>query len=500
MTTRTKWCVMAALLAALLAACGPIPPPPPPTPQPPAPAVYDVTWSVTDTRTGQAVADATLTVDPDPGTGATRTTDGSGFAHVGARSGTYQVRLEHPGYVTWSDTLTVSGPRHQTVALQPDVPPAPPVRRGRLQVRARAMTYPDGEPFPWRGVTAFSVLEQLANGREADAGAYLRWAHETGFTVIRVLGMLPAGWMVDRDFSADEGLTAWPRLMALARDHDLYVQIVALANTAAEPGADLGAIVERYGQACAADDGCALLEVANEPWHPTQRSDVHDPAQLERWAARVPAGVPVALGAAQDDESREMAAAPVITAHLSRPGPGGRDPWNAARRVRELELLSADTGCYVIDNEPIGAGEVEDPGKRYTDPDLACAAGVLGRVFGVGSTFHLDSGLLSSVPGPVQQAAAEAFVSCATLWPTSVVASFQNASWPDSPIARARWAEGPPQPDTTVRAYSAAAGDRGWTVLVGVWGDPGVEWQHGWAPGQVLVDRTRVRVMEIGRR
>lgn len=487
------------LVLVVVASCGPIPPSLPPTPPAPAPTMHDVTWSVTDARTGQPVADATLTVDPDPGTGAMRTTDGSGFAHVGARGGTYQVRLEHPGYVAWSDTLTVAAPRHETVALQPDTPPVPPTRRGRLQVRARAMTYPDGEPFPWRGVTAFSLLEQLAGGRAADAVAYLRWAHDTGFTVVRVLGMLPAGWMVDRDFTAAEGLAAWPRLMALAREHDVYVQIVALANTAATTDDDLGVIVERYGQACADDDGCALIEIANEPWHSTQRSDVHDPAQLERWASRVPAGVPVALGAAQDDESHEMAAAPVITVHLERPGPGGRDPWNAVRRVRELEMLSADTGRYIVDNEPIGAGEFDEPGRRYTDPDLACTAGVLGRVFGVGSTFHLDAGLMSKLPGPAQRTAAAAFIECATLWPTTVPVTFSNASWADSPVARARWAEGSPQPDTTVRAYSAVAGDRGWTVLVGVWGDPGLEWQHGWTPGQVLVDRARVRVLAIGR-
>jgi hypothetical protein len=69
----------------------------------------------------------------------------------------------------------------------------------------------------------------VAKGRLDDARAFLKWAQDTGFTLVRVLAMNPHGWF---DLSVDDGRRALPQLLSIAGEYSLRVQIVALANTA----------------------------------------------------------------------------------------------------------------------------------------------------------------------------------------------------------------------------------------------------------------------------
>jgi len=366
-------------------------------------------------------------------------------------------------------------------------------------VSGRLIQYPDGSPFVWRGATGFLVTEQVIRSREDEARSFLRWASQTGFNVVRALAMLPGGWEDGHAFAPQEGLAALPRVFELAREAGLYVHLTVLNNTAKLPAVDLGAIVEAAGKACAAVENCALLEVANEPYHGVQRSDVHDAAVLAGWARKVPAGVLVALGPAQGDESSEMAAGQVVTVHLGR----SRDRWNMVRRVREIEHLSAAVGKPVINSEPDGFAEVDCVPRqvgcytRQTDPALAYAFGALGRVFSVGSTFHFEDGLRGRIPGPVQQAAAAAFIAGTRVVPDATALAFRDAGWPGSPVARFRAAEGAPSDNAAVRAYSGVAGDTGVLVLLGVRGDPGVEMGSGWQIGRVVSEWPELRVVRL---
>src|SRR5215207_103220 len=97
-----------------------------------------------------------------------------------------------------------------------------------LRVCDRALCAGD-KRFRWRGVTAFGLADLVADGRETDARSFMTWARDTGFNVLRVLAMLPSGgWL---DLSPADGRRALPRVFAIAQEHGLYVQIVALANT-----------------------------------------------------------------------------------------------------------------------------------------------------------------------------------------------------------------------------------------------------------------------------
>jgi hypothetical protein len=364
-------------------------------------------------------------------------------------------------------------------------------------------------------VTGFMLNERVSSGREADAVAFLEWARQTGFNVVRVLAMLPKGWFTDQDFTPEEGLAALPRTLALAREADMYVEVTVLANTASLPeGADLGSYVERAGQICARATNCALVEVANEIFQGAQRADVHDPATLGRWAVRVPAGIPTALGAPADESGGLVAAAPVITIHLDR----GRDRWNRVRRVRELELLSADTNRFVIDNEPIGADEVEQFQKRDNLPETFFAQGALSRVFEVGSNFHFEDGLRAKVPRPVQQRCAEAFIAGTRIVDDSYMLTFQDAGWPYSPVQKVRLAARSPVPrtavgttvglvpDALVAAYAGltqvfpeSPAPSSVLVLIGVEGDPGIEWRTPWRKTGVITELPHVQVWSIAR-
>jgi hypothetical protein len=357
--------------------------------------------------------------------------------------------------------------------------------------------------------------EQVSSGREADAVAFLQWARQTGFNVVRVLAMLPKGWFTDRDFTPEDGLAALPRTLALARDADMYVEVTVLANTASLPRrADLGSYVERAGQICAKGANCALVEVANEISHGTQRADVHDPSTLSRWAVRVPAGIPTALGAPAGESGRLVDAAPVITIHLDR----GRDRWNRVRRIRELESLSADTNRFVIDNEPLGADEVEELQKRDNVPETFFAQGALSRVFEVGSNFHFEDGLRAKVPRPAQQRCAEAFMAGTRIVDDSYMLTFQDAGWPYSPVQKVRLAARSPAsktavgttvalvPDAVVAAYAGltqvfpdSPAPSSVLVLIGVEGDPGIEWRAPWRKTGVIAELPHVRVWSIAR-
>ncbi len=365
--------------------------------------------------------------------------------------------------------------------------------RGQLRPSGRWLVYPDGSRFRWRGVTGFMLNERVSSGHDDDAAAFLTWARETGFNVVRTLVMLPKGWFTDSDFTPEEGLAALPRTLALARDADIYVEVTVLANTASLPSkADLGSYVERAGRICAAAANCALVEVANEFWHPTQRAEVHDPTALARWAARVPAGIPTALGAPPGGSAALVDRAPVITVHIDR----GGDRWERARRVRALGEESVRTNRFVVDNEPVGADEREQPGRRDSLPDVFFAQGALSRVFEVGSNFHFESGLRARVPGPIQQECAEAFVAGTRIVDDSYMLTFQDAGWPYSPVRKARVAAAYAG---LTQVFPPPTGPSSVLVLLGTEGDPGVEWRLPWQRTGAIAVLTQVQVWSIAR-
>jgi hypothetical protein len=352
----------------------------------------------------------------------------------------------------------------------------PGVIAGRLRVDNRFFVNDAGTFRP-----IFTSALSLLRKSDDETRAFLDWTSRTGFNGIRVFaGALE--WAGQTAASARDRL---PFLLAEAARRGLYVEVTAITDSAGgsyDPAQHFRACAE----ICDRVDN-AILEVANEPYHGTQADAIHKPERL--LAIGQASRLPFALGAAADDESTEMAGGSFVTIHLDR----GRDKWNQVRRVRELASVSESSRKPAVNNEPIGAAEGAQPGKRESDPAFFFCMGALNRLFEIGGVFHSEAGLNGVLPGPVQQSCAEAFVAGSRIVPVEDRLGFMNAKWAQSPVADARFDV------TVVRAYTGVAGARAWTVLVGVSGDPGLQLGAGWKLKEKLAERPGVQVLELAR-
>lgn len=355
---------------------------------------------------------------------------------------------------------------------------------GHLEACGRALCAPDGSRFSWRGVTAFGLVDLVADDREADANAFMAWAARTGFTVIRVLAMNHGSM----DLSPVDGRRALPRALSLARAHGLYVQVVALAGTgtgAFSTDAFLREQVRAVARVCAAADNC-VLELANEPYHSTQAA-LDDPARMRRLQAEVPAALPVAWGAARDHRSDDMAGGSFVVAHVARRG----NRWDRVSRVQELGELSRRTRKFVVDNEPIGAGETSQPSRRDNEPGAFFAQGMLARMFDVGTTFHCEDCLLAGVPGPVQQRCAEAFIAGATLPSAATTLTAVAMGAPGAPAAQLG------KLATQARTFMAVGPSEGIVLVLGSSEPPRPSWRQGWQPTAQVSRWAAVRAWRV---
>jgi hypothetical protein len=258
----------------------------------------------------------------------------------------------------------------------------------RLQIRGTSFLRGESS-FEWRGITAFRLLEQIAHGREGEAIAYLDWVRARKVTVVRVLTTAKHLFQL----SPADGLSALPKLLALAADRGLVVEIVALADTADTP-LDLAQHVKAIAAIAAAHPN-AVVEIANEPWHPTQDPRLHDPAFVKALSDLVPAQVPVALGSIEGGDGY-AAAGRYATWHSPRSD--AADGWGHVLALTEGAALAVRWQKPVISDEPVGAADAVTPGRRDNEPGRFAAAAVLTRIAGLGATFHYEGGLQARIP------------------------------------------------------------------------------------------------------
>jgi hypothetical protein len=203
--------------------------------------------------------------------------------------------------------------------------------------------------------------------------------------------------------SPDQGRAALPRLLELAAARRLLVEIVALADTAGVP-MDFERHVKEVG-AIAARHANALVEIANEPAHPTQDTRLHQADTLRVLAALVPDVVPVALGSAEYGDG--FAGGDYVTYHFPRDT--GDDGWGHVRKLADGATLVDRWAKPVVSDEPIGAGERFVAGRRDDDPRRFAGAALLTRFAGLHPTFHYEGGLLATRPRGREQESLEAW-------------------------------------------------------------------------------------------
>jgi hypothetical protein len=248
----------------------------------------------------------------------------------------------------------------------------------------------------WKGITAFRLLEFVAHGREAEADRYLTWAASQQLNVVRVLAMAQVLFQL----TPDEGQRALDTLLELAERRGIVVEIVALADTARYQF-DITAHVRRIGE-IAGKHPNAVIEIANEPYHPTQAEAVHRHAFLRELRAVIPRDVAVSVGTLDEDKG-ELAAGDYITWHSPRDG-------NWAERMREGGAFVRRFRKPVIADEPMGAADRAIAGRRDNNPSRFRRAAEIARESGLGATFHYEGGLQARLPTRAETACLRAWM------------------------------------------------------------------------------------------
>ena len=321
----------------------------------------------------------------------------------------------------------------------------------------------------WRGITAFRLLEQLAAGHAADVERYLAWAAGEKLTVVRVLAMAKHLF----ELPPARGRAHLDDLLTRAARHGLYVEIVPLADTASfeEPMEtqvrEIAAIAARHPN--------ALVEIANEPYHHTQRPEIQSPPQLAAFLKLVPEPVPTAVGAFQDFD--HAAAGDYVTFHFPRAS--GQQGWGHVLQLADGHAALQRLRKPLINDEPIGAGATYQPGRRDDNPDRMRAAALLTRMTGMGATFHYEGGLQSRIPEGQERLAFNAWQEAWSHLPADVEEqwTFRVAGAAGAAARTVAQAAG---------AWEIQRGDAAWLLIVAPEGEPAVTWSDGWREAQAI--------------
>jgi hypothetical protein len=275
--------------------------------------------------------------------------------------------------------------------------------RGRLKVVGTEFIAADGKRFLFVGASELSILMKT----EAERNALLDLLRELGFNGLRVFaGHL--GWE-SLTQTLDRVYDTLPGLLRAAADRGLYVMVTAVTDSGV--GYDVLAHVKAIRDETAKHDNI-LFEIGNELYHGTQSPFVRDIAGLCAKIRPLMEGYPHpwALGAAAEDYPINGHYASDCgtfnTSHVSR----GGNETDIVNRLTSLAAIVAATGKPVLNSEPIGAAEVDMPGRRISNPAFFGRLGRRSMSYGFGSVFHSEDGLFARPWGPRQREAAQAFV------------------------------------------------------------------------------------------
>ena len=326
----------------------------------------------------------------------------------------------------------------------------------------------------WQGMTGFSLAYDLAEDAQGSVERFLDFAAVHRVTLVRVLTTAVNLF----DLPPLLGRVMAERVLRLAHQRGLYVELVGLADTALRTF-DHHEHLARLGELAARHPNC-LIEVANEPNHPTQESRVADPVYLAELAQQIPTSVLHSLGASHgaDDENRIYWIGDYATVHGERKG-----GWDSVRHTREMQAIRDDVEYRmpVVNDEP----------DRNLSPDQHLGMALLTSLYSLGDTFHYAGGLRGQIPSGDELTAFQARQRGWAALPPHWFGSYCNNSTVSCHGAIESW-------DTAqiVRLYGALDGDAGYVVGLGVQSDASIRWN--WRR-ELLVNEGQARLWRIAK-
>ncbi len=402
---------------------------------------------------------------------AVRVNDDAGVADdVGNRilsglpSGSYHVCAGAAGYVESCADVTLPRAEGQDVflVLERDVPAVLP-----LHVDGKVLRDSTGAIWQWRGVTAFTLMQDVVRG--VDVGPYLEARAHAGANLARVLMTMVNITDLRPEQYTDGQIGA---LLAAAHARGLRLELVALADAEGWPLSKQQAQVQRIVDVVAANGCLDVVEVANEPF--PGKGNAGDPAAIMR-GVRKPACVLIASGVYDPPEdSTSMFVLDYVTFHSSRDAEWPRKAKDGQDYRDGFDWLSGASfpgiGKPVVDDEPMGADEIDQPGKRSNNPDDFFWLGATASMMSAGATFHSTAGINDITPGPVTTTAEASFFAGLSAIPTaSQTWLYSRGGLSTNPLAHSDR----PDPAGALRTFCKISGGDAWCVAI----RPGPQWQ-----------------------
>lgn len=321
------------------------------------------------------------------------------FWHLTQKDGGWggdQIRAFVKSLQEWQD-------RHPVIPPKPPEPPFVPL--DRLTAGSR-MFMCGGQLYRWRSVSMFMLFNRFM--RAEDIQPQIDWMDSVGADAARVFSMIGGlgiwgGWRLDP--------LVTPNYYLHLRDffdwmhkRKKRVELTVLADCNSDRlDYDVAAQV-RHINGCtevAQEFPNVIIELANEPQLNGVR--VND----LRAAVRRP-GVLMSTGD-YSPENGNLYCLDYGNLHPQRD-----NEW--PRKAKDLYEYSeagwpgfSPTHIPWQNGEPIGADEIDQPGKRSTNAKDFYDHGLVTALYGCGGTFHFQDGLYASVPRSTQHICAEAF-------------------------------------------------------------------------------------------
>lgn len=341
-----------------------------------------------------------------------------------------------PGFIPPTPTPAPPGP------LPPDPPPGggggggdqPPVGNpgppsgpfappqpgsGNLRINGKLFYTPGGAVYRWKSCTDFLLFKRYLDGENivpilADRAA-------PGATMVRVLGMC----VNIADFDPHDYpnyLSSLPTFADLLAANGFDFEFTVFADAQAIAGfqqvQDQQAWMELVRTALLPKANC-VLELVNEGFQ--NGVDFHNHSR--------PGGI---LACADSDQKPDdfPAIPPWDYATLHTP----RDSEWPRKAKNGMEVADQLSRPAVLD-EPMGADEIDIPGKRSNVPDDFFDYAAVSMLLAAGATFHSSDGITSSLFRPTTLACANSFYAALNLIPTNVMlGTYTRGPLSDCPI------------------------------------------------------------------